>query len=642
VNRPPHSKAELAGKPVARILDANSEGAKKGFGSGFLISENLFMTNFHVFPDIDYAEECLANFNYEYDAAGNLKDGSSFKLEPGTFFLNDPNLDFAIVAIAKLSEDKLVSTADIGFIQMIETPGKVIKGDDINIIQYPLGGNKQYACKQNHVVQIFDDLGYIQYITDTAKASSGSPCYNKFWELAALHHCAIPEVKDKKIVDTAGNPWNGRDQDDIRWVANEGISISKIVAYLKMNAATFPMKNIQLLDRVLGTVRDPLFNESAKPITNLIDARANETNDMANFTFNFYGPTTINIGSTKSAQGIEKVIEPVLTPAKRPGEEASAIKFDEDYDSRNELGYQESFLEGFDLAEPKVNDVDKLKELHHEDGEPYVFKYYNYSLVMNKKRRFCMWTAVNVNYDKNVRSTKSREDFGRDTWRRDPRLADNLQVIGTELYAPAKRVEQGHIVRREDACWGESAEFIEFANSDTFHYTNCTPQLEPFNRANPRKSQGYEGIHGIWGALEEHIKTVLKNVDNKAVIFAGPYLSAADPSPAFVDNNKIKIPMKFWKVVCVLDEGGKLFSYGFWLDQKDVYDQFGTGVGEEALDFRKFKKQQIRISEITEKTKVVFDDKIYNTDVLKNNAFNESDGNAVSYSEVNEIQVLPK
>ena len=76
----------------------------------------------------------------------------------------------------------------------------------------------------------------------------------------------------------------------------------------------------------------------------------------------------------------------------------------------------------------------------------------------------------------------------------------------------------------------------------------------------------------------------------------------------------------------------------FWLDQTDVVEQFGLGI-EEALDFRKFKKQQIKISDITKRTKIEFDEKVYFTDVLKNNPINESNETVISYQEVGDIQV---
>ncbi len=645
VNLPPHSKAELLGKPVARILDG-TESSEKGFGTGFLISDRLFMTNYHVFPDFDYAIDCEANFGFEYKQNRSLNPGVKFSLHPEIFFISHKALDFAIVAISNQSIDGATQTlSDLGCIPLIETPGKVILGEDINIIQYPLGGYKQYAYKQNQVVKIYEDLGYIQYLTDTAKASSGSPCFNRSWELAALHHCAIPLVENNRIITKNNTVWDEKDEDDVRWVSNEGISISRIIQYLKNNLSAFETPNIEYLHQLLRHVSDPLLRAAGAGGTEIIvqeaEAKPKHINNMdkSNVTFNFYSASFVNI-YTSPTQSLDKLIEsPNEVIPQQPTPEAQPpIQFDEDYESREDKGYKADFLDGYSIEEPLVDDS-RMSEIYMDGSEPYLLKYYNYSLVMNKKRRFCMWTAANVNYSADVRTNKSREDFGRDTWRRDPRVPDMFQVIGSELYAPAKRVEQGHVVRRDDTCWGPDEEWIEFANSDTFHYTNCTPQLEPFNRENPRANQGYTGIHGIWGALEEHIKKQLSNVDNKATIFAGPQLASKDPIEDFGSGN-IKYPLKFWKVALVLDENGELFSYGFWLDQTDVVRQFGLGL--ERLDVKRFKKQQLSIREISRRTGVDFDEQVYQTDVLRNNAFTESDDRSIPYKEVSEIQIRPQ
>ena len=658
VNFPPHQKAALAGRPVARIVDTSGEQVK-GFATGFMISDKLLMTNFHVFPDYDDVVDTAANFGYEYDTNRQLQQGVLFALDPDAFYLAHRALDVAVVAVEPLTSDKRISVADFGFVQLIDTPGKIAQGDDVNIIQHPLGGHKQFACRQNKVIKIFEE-GQIQYVTDTARASSGSPCYNKFWELAALHHCAIPLVRNNQIIDRNDRPWNGRDEDDIRWISNEGISISKIIAWLRQNINNYNTQNKNWMNDVLNKTGDPLL--SASPVTTNsngnghmkvngsvetmadVNKKINETLQpaIANpvFQFNFYASTTININvapgstgttiTTAAAEAPRDAVQPAAEEAQPP------IEFDEDYDDRVNLGYDPDFLVGLNISKPVVQDERKV-EMLTENGQVQELKYYNFSLEMNKARRFCMWTAVNVNYDPEVRSNRSRADFGRDTWRTDPRIPDALQVTARELYGPAKRVEQGHIVRREDACWGADEDFITFANSDTFHFTNCTPQLEPFNRANPRASEGYEGIHGIWGALEEHIKKELGNVDNLATIFAGPHLAKNDPV-ADAGKGKIKYPLKFWKVICVRDGDGNLNSFGFWLDQTDVVEQFGLGI-EEALDFRKFKKQQIKISDITKRTKIEFDEKVYFTDVLKNNPINESNETVISYQEVGDIQV---
>jgi endonuclease G len=263
-----------------------------------------------------------------------------------------------------------------------------------------------------------------------------------------------------------------------------------------------------------------------------------------------------------------------------------------------------------------------------------VLKYYHYSLAMNEDRRMAMWTAANVDYK--LKTKLTRKELGTDDWRADPRISGLRQITRTELYDPARNVDLGHIVRRNDSAWGKTDTEAEFANSDTFHYTNCTPQHEAFNRTNPPKSEGYEGIHGIWGRLEDQIQSQLELVERKASIFAGPVLdNANDPTENF-GLGEIQYPMKFWKVICVVDKVDGPIAYGFLLDQTDVVEQFGLGV--EKLNFNSFKKQQIKLNKITELTGVVFDDALYAVDVLKNNT-DEGGDEALRYEKVEDIQL---
>jgi len=71
-----------------------------------------------------------------------------------------------------------------------------------------------------------------------------------------------------------------------------------------------------------------------------------------------------------------------------------------------------------------------------------------------------------------------------------------------------EEVRRGHIVRRDDTAWGDTAEEEILANSDSFHFTNSTPQHEQFNRAE-------FGFHGLWGELENQIKSQASNVGTR-------------------------------------------------------------------------------------------------------------------------------
>ncbi|MCW8138116.1 MAG: hypothetical protein KIT58_04355, partial [Planctomycetota bacterium] len=63
--RPPTEAARKAGRPVARIIDAWASPRARGFGTGFLITPRLLITNHHVFATASEAAGGAANFLHE-------------------------------------------------------------------------------------------------------------------------------------------------------------------------------------------------------------------------------------------------------------------------------------------------------------------------------------------------------------------------------------------------------------------------------------------------------------------------------------------------------------------------------------------------------------------------------------------------
>lgn len=633
----PTEMARKAGIPVARIENIPGQGIQpEGFATGFLISPNLLLTNNHVFPDSEAAKDCAANFLLERTMAG-INNGFRFVIDPNRFFLTNENLDFSIVYVESLSMENNFSIAGFNYLRMISTPGKILVGQPINIIQHPAGGVKHYAYQNNNVVDILNLEQYIQYTTDTKQGSSGSPCYNNAWELVALHHSGVPLVIEGKIVNTQGQIWDeeNQDQDEIQWIANEGISISKIVDELKSIKIADANKQA-LLDMLIQNTADPLLSGSAEATSTrkeIINRSANQINDktMSSVNMNFSGPVTINIGDNISNGNL-----PVLTPGGGPiaGGKSSFVEkkqnFDSDYDNRP--GFDTRFLSGytFDLPEVIASRQDEMF-LSFSDNKPYVLKYHHYSLAMNKKRRLCMWTASNVDFNANKRSERDRAEFGSEDWTIDPRIPEKYQLVDEEFYKPAKKIDRGHIVRRADNCWGDSELEIEYANADSYHWTNCTQQHQSFNRDK-------FGEHGIWGMLENTIEEQLNLADGRAIIYAGPVLdNEADPV-ATINEKDIQYPLKFWKIIVAIDQQDGLLSYGFILDQSDVINDQGIGV--EKLDFGKFKSQQATIHAITNLTGVKFPDNVYDSDVLIGSGV-DMDGNA-PFTNVNEILLRRK
>ncbi len=98
--------------------------------------------------------------------------------------------------------------------------------------------------------------------------------------------------------------------------------------------------------------------------------------------------------------------------------------------------------------------------------------YEHFSVVMSRSRRLALFTGVNIDGSASVSVSR-----GGDPWAFDGRIPEAAQA-GDELYAN-NDFDRGHLVRREDPNWGPTA---GVANRDTFHFTNCAPQLSAFNQ----------------------------------------------------------------------------------------------------------------------------------------------------------------
>lgn len=234
---------------VGRVSIRSAPDRAVGFGTGFMVSPRLLLTNNHVLPSAQSAQFSEVEFDYQHDRTGRPLPLVPFALEPQTFFMTDVGLDFTLVAVAEGSRQAApVRLSHYGWSRLIGEEGKILVGEHVNIIQHPKGQHKQFVSRANELVDMLEN--HLHYVTDTEQGSSGSPVYNDQWEVVALHHSGVPRMEDGRYIAKDGRPWDGRDGDDIDWIANEGVRVSRIVRHIEGRS----------LDRGAGRLRDDLLN----------------------------------------------------------------------------------------------------------------------------------------------------------------------------------------------------------------------------------------------------------------------------------------------------------------------------------------------------------------------------------------------
>ena len=176
-------RARAAAEAVARIKRADGD-----FGTGFLVTPWLLMTNHHVLETTAVAADATVTFRYEENDEEELRDTVRLSLQPDRCFLTSPvaELDLTLVAVAP-TEDGQPPGATFGYIPAQGRTGKALVGQPVNIVQHPDGRPRLIAIRHNVLLSVDDALS-LTYSTDTQPGSSGAPVLNDRWELVALHH----------------------------------------------------------------------------------------------------------------------------------------------------------------------------------------------------------------------------------------------------------------------------------------------------------------------------------------------------------------------------------------------------------------------------------------------------------------------
>lgn len=611
------AKGTFVSRAVCRIQLRDAAGNVLGFGSGLLVAPGVLMTNHHVFAKEAEARHSIADFDFELDLQGRERLPVHFGFAPERLFYANAPLDFALVAVQPRSLDGGRELKDWGWLPLDGRPGKSDPGEYLSIVQHPAGERKQVAVRENKLLKFDGDV--LWYATDTNGGSSGSPVFNRFWQVVALHHSGVPRKDSKgRWLTIDGRVWDeSMDERLIDWIANEGIRVSSIVRHLGLEMSAHPLVRLVLT----SGERDQAF-ESTSPVIPDGQRREGLWVEQQGDRVSLVVPVRVPLDVVRVAGDVTpppSVTSPVPSDLRvrddRPADSlpVEAVKIDQKT-LGTRPGYKSTFLGSgkLEVALPTLPAALQSKAAKLKGKASTELKYFNYSVVMNAERGFAFFSAVNID-------GRLRQDVGKregDTWLRDPRISEDAQV-GNEFYGAQKTFEadraknpfdRGHLVRRLDGTWGKTVAQAKKHGDDTFHFTNAVPQFFRFN-------QGKR----LWLGLEEYVLDQLEEEQRKACVFNGPVFDGPEASdaglPAAGDPPKkdptfggVAIPKFFWKLM-VVKHGQELMATAFVLSQQDQImgiDRIHEAARFEKLTEAEAKVFQVSIGDLSKLTKLKF------------------------------------
>jgi len=583
---------------VGRIVIKEGS-ANTAYATGFMVSDRLILTNWHVFKTMDSVLDSVVQFYYEYDKFGNPVSSVTFKLDADTFFYSFKSLDYCLIAVDKTDITRTKDLSSIGYIYLDPTLGKL--GDEevefLNIIHHPEGDYKQLSIRENKFKKILPTT--LWYESDTAPGSSGSPVFNDQWQVVALHHMGVADKNDNgdyidkhgKIIPVIDNQI---DASRIHWIANEGIRISVIRKHLQ---SVFPES--PYIKEVLNPSPDqsPAVVESGDVV---IDEKTyihrHSTNSIQVSVpvsiLESKGKLNINISTddlVSSLNSREDNLQILADTYDEWAEERKRIEENMDYSACT--GYRSSFLgSDYKVLLPRPQSSIKRHVAKLSGSRSTNLKYYKFSVLFHSDRRQPLLSAINVDGDMKKRKDQTERD---DKWIRDSRIGYNIQL--DDDYYKKSGFDRGHMSRREDANWGNTPQEAKRNADLTCVYTNACPQVPGFNRSNKK---------GVWGKLEKIILEKGANEEEgntcKISVFSGPIFK--DNDPVYKD---VKIPLEYYKIICWLSDKGKLRVTAFKLSQVNLVGD----IDFEELDINEnaeFKEYQCSLKKLHKETKIDF------------------------------------
>lgn len=586
----------LAALPSVGRINVPSNWSIPYAGTGFIVSDTLLMTNRHVaelFADGvgEHAVSLKHGASVHIDFLAEHGDDTAISLRVDGLRMIHPFWDMALLEVEGLPAGR-------GSLSLSQVAPETIRNDEVAVIGYPAFDPRNDGATQHRLFNRIYDVKRMMPGLNTNRARVRS--FDNIVRAAGHDASTLGGASGSAVVHLISGDVIGLHFGGLQGRSNFAVPTSELAqdprvartninfvpkppivkkgAWQKYWAATETTDVQQRVAEPDQTEDDTGQGQAAVPVSvgagGLSAQISTSADGQAALSLNVPLKLTVGFDLPDGAGSAPAGAPDAFAPAT---EKKVEPVHDDDYSFRP--GYDPNFL-GIPVPMPIATNEDDLSKQQNGDTE---LRYYNFSLIMNAKRRLAQITACNIDAAISAKepesgflySRKALNGFtsknDREKWFVDPRIPAADQLPDKFYNADRKAFDKGHLVRREAVAFGDSFADVQMANGDTFHATNCSPQVKDFNR------DGF-GFNGPWGKLENDILDAAET--ERCIVFSGPVFDENDREFHGRDDfgdTRVKIPARYWKMIVTRD-GAALKTHAYILEQdlSDVAFEFAA------------------------------------------------------------------
>ena len=150
---------------VGRIHIRDRHRRRAGFGTGFMISPRLMMTNNHVLESAAHGTNSTIEFDFVEGLLDSVQTSRFFSLDPETFFLTSPGLDYTIVAVGTDYDESEAQRR--GWLSLIEESGKILVGERLKNVALRAG----FLTESDNAIRA-TDTGTVSFASEESFAAA--------------------------------------------------------------------------------------------------------------------------------------------------------------------------------------------------------------------------------------------------------------------------------------------------------------------------------------------------------------------------------------------------------------------------------------------------------------------------------------